>query len=100
MERFTEFAVRVTVPGYSPRIIPCATFERDAIRAYDHALELHGEEAVEILRRTVERTEWVAGKLPPALAQPPDPDDRVSCGEILYTRPTQTAGSIDAYEEA
>lgn len=33
-------------------------------------------------------------------AQPPDPDDRVSCGEILYVKPVRDAGSIDTWQEA
>lgn len=97
-EKFTEFGIRVTLPGYSPYDTSYQRSERDAIRGYDHARELHGEEAVQFMTRQVHRTDWVMGKLPPAVAQPPDPDDRVSCGEILYTRPTKTAGSIDTWQ--
>lgn len=104
MEQFTEYAIRVTLPGMSPRVTPYATFPRDAIRAYDHAVSLHGEEAVEFMSRQVQRTDWVPGKLPP----PPDPDGRVQaipapagpvCGETLYERPIRDAGSIDTWQE-
>lgn len=72
IEKFTEYAVRVTLPGHIARITPCANFVQDAIRAYDHAASLHGEDVVEFLSRQVTRTDWVPGKLPPKVQEPPD----------------------------
>jgi hypothetical protein len=97
MEQFTEFAVRVTLPGYSPRTIKCARFEGDAIRTYDHEVALHGEACVEILRRQVKCTDWVAGKLPPPLLR----DEGLACDPTLIPAPrVEDTGSIDTYEEA
>lgn len=87
-EQFTEYAIRVTLSGHVARITPYATYPRDAIRGYDHAVELYGVEAVEFLQRTVRRTEWVAGKLPPAPGLPPDPDGGL-CDPIFHEKPVR-----------
>lgn len=79
----TEYAVRVVyTPGQTGRIIEFQHHLADARAAYDHAVELHGEGAVEFLMRQVRRTEWVAGVLPPRVHR----DDGL-CGEYLYERP-------------
>jgi hypothetical protein len=96
-EQFTEFGIRLTLPGYNPRDTSYQRSEQDAIRAYDHAAALHGEAAVEFLMRQVRRTDWVATKLPPPVKR----DDGPLCDPTLRPTPTITdAGSVDTYEEA
>lgn len=100
----TEYAVRVVyTPGQTGRIIEFQHHLADARAAYDHAVELHGEGAVEFLMRQVRRTEWVAGVLPPKVHR----DDGLAipvpaappCGEILRGQTITAAGSIDTWQE-
>lgn len=84
----TEYAIRVVyTPGQTGRITEYQHHLADARAAYDHAVSLHGEEAVEFLMRQVAKTAWTPGKLPPAVhrdggALIPAPSSP-PCGEIL-----------------
>lgn len=72
VDQFTEYAVRVTYSRGNQRTREFNRYLTDAVNAYVHESSLHGEQCVEFLSREVTRTEWVAGKLPPKVAEPPD----------------------------